>query len=158
MKRRRSHRGRRSFHASCRRWSRFASSFDLATDSSISRHVAPHSVDVERHPTPEGDPRVESGILRSPSCFTSLLVNIRSFNAEHAAELSARVLCYSPHFIFVNESWLNPSTPEAILPGYAVISRRDRIDFGNDRAGSGVIARRDCACLVMGARGRRRSF
>ena len=84
---------------------------------------------------------------KSFDSFALLHLNIRGFRS-HADELCARLaLCQCPHFVALTETLLDDSTPVVKLPGYTLVSRRDR----RDRSGGGIalFARLDVDASVV---------
>ena len=76
---------------------------------------------------PSAIPSVPVSPITSPQEFLILLVNVRSINeAARRAELSACLLLHDPEVVCITETWLDASTKYVDIPGYALVSRRDR--------------------------------
>ena len=63
------------------------------------------------------------------------------------AELSHHLDMYRPHVVCIQETWLDKSIKDPIVPGYNVCSRRDR-HAGNNRGGVLTLVREDFNGLV----------
>jgi len=73
-------------------------------------------------------------------------VNIQSLKA-HLAELIFQLEQYKPHIVLLQETWLDSSTEEVQIPGYGLVSRRDRSPSAN-RGGIATYQREDFGALV----------
>ena len=138
------HRGKRSTYARIKRWSKFAPRLQLyssykftppicmATVQSLPSQllIAARSVRLQI-PQDEASrgPEVCLGANSSCSEFISsidiMLMNSRSIKTN-SAELAARTDHTKATIIAVCESWLDASIGEITIPGYEIISRRDR--------------------------------
>lgn len=90
-------------------------------------------------------------LFHSQSCII-LCYNIRCMHA-HLAELEFQVAIHKPHFVLLQESWLNKSYESICIAGYTVLSRRDRSETEN-RGGIISLVRedvRDCNLLMHSA-------
>ena len=78
--------------------------------------------------------------------FTIYSINIRCLLA-HLSELHYHLDLHKPDLVFVQETWLNSSIENICVPGYVILSRRDR--SGDENRG-GIIAfvREDVRCVV----------
>ena len=74
------------------------------------------------------------------------LVNIQCLLAR-IDELAAQLELHQPHVVCLQETWLDASTKDVTIPGYEVISRRDRHD-GENRGGIMTLKRSDFNGLV----------
>ena len=84
--------------------------------------------------------------IDSPQPFSIFCINIRCLHAN-MPELMYQVKVLSPHLVLLQETWLNCNFEDVILPGYQVISRRDRSDQEN-RGGIISFARVDVFNIV----------
>ena len=82
----------------------------------------------------------------SQSDFLIYCINIRCL-LSNFAELSHQVKELSPHVILLQETWLNASIEEVLLPNYKIVARRDRSD-GENRGGILTYARTDIYYIV----------
>ena len=77
-----------------------------------------------------------------------LFANIQCLLAHlHFAELCRQLDLQRPHVVCIQETWLNTSIKEVSVPGYEVVSRRDRHE-GENRGGILTLRRDDFNCLV----------
>ena len=74
------------------------------------------------------------------------LINIQCMCAR-LAELSHHLEMYRPHVVCIQETWLDESIKEPIVPGYNVCSRRDR-HAGSNRVDVLTLVREDFNGLV----------
>ena len=80
---------------------------------------------------PQDDALGEAGVPSSfLDNFSIFCTNSRSIKAN-AAELTARIEVTDPEIIAVTESWLDNTIPHIVIPGYEVVSRRDRSTSSN---------------------------
>ena len=66
---------------------------------------------------------------------------------SNLAELYYQVKVLEPHLILLQETWLNASVEDPAIPGYRIISRRDRSE-GENRGGVIVFARANVYNIV----------
>ena len=96
-----------------------------------------------------GESGVDASVLFDPVSPPSLLfymINIRCL-LSNFAELCHQLDELCPHVILLQETWLNKSVEEIRIPGYKLISRRDRSE-GENRGGIVVYAQDDVRTLV----------
>ena len=74
------------------------------------------------------------------------LVNIRSVIA-HLTELCFHLETHRPHVVCIQETWLDQTVKNITVPGYEIVSRRDRKDTAN-RGGVLTLRREDYNGLV----------
>ena len=84
--------------------------------------------------------------IDSPQPFLIYCINIRCL-LSNFAELCVQVKAVDPHLILLQETWLNKSVEEISIPGYNIISRRDRNENEN-RGGIITFARHDVHNIV----------
>ena len=73
--------------------------------------------------------------------FTVLLLNIRSVNShEKRAMLSAHLERFTPDILALNETWLDASVAKVDIPGYQLVSRRDRPTTSVGKANHGGVS------------------
>ena len=85
----------------------------------------------------------DGGLCKSkpaPSCetsiFTVLCGNLRGFLSNHAELCVHLEMLGMPHFVGLVETWLTNVVGNISLPGYTLVSRRDRQD---GRQGGGIV-------------------
>ena len=96
-------------------------------------------------PTPAQSP-VHSSVLQCMP-LTFLLCNVRCLLGK-LGELSVLAARVDAHIVFLNETWLDSSTEHVSLPGYCVLSRRDRSNEPN-RGGIAAFVRNDVSNAVF---------
>ena len=80
------------------------------------------------------------------SKISILSVNIRCL-LKNLEQLIVHLNSYAPNILSVQETWLNKATEEVNIPGYKVVSRRDR-KCGENRGGIATYQRHDFNGLV----------
>ena len=96
-----------------------------------------------------GEAEVNTSVIDSSyksQPFLIYCINIRCLLSNHA-ELCYQVKVLTPHVILLQETWLNASIEEISIPGYRILSRRDR-SVGENRGGIVSLARLDVPNIV----------
>ena len=89
------------------------------------------------------EPAVLGALHKLPEAetFTVLLYNVRSLNSPgRLAELCCHLELHQPTLLALNETWLDPSTPNLEVPGYELVARRDRPDWKPGSLNHGGVA------------------
>ena len=78
---------------------------------------------------------------RKAGSFTVLLLNVQSLNsAQKLAELTCYLEQHQPTLLALNETWLDPSTPNLVVPNYELVARRDRAGWRPGTLNHGGVA------------------
>ena len=83
--------------------------------------------------------------IDSPQFFLIYYINIHCLS--NLAELCAQVKTLDPHLILLQETWLKKKVEAIHIPGYNIVSKRDRNDTEN-RSGIIRYARQDVYHIV----------
>ena len=90
------------------------------------------------------DVPIQNSVNEQP--FVIYCINIRCLLA-HLSELCHYVSIYDPALILIQETWLNSSIENVVIPNYKVLSRRDRSENEN-RGGVITYVRNDIHVMV----------
>ena len=101
-----------------------------------------NNIDIETNSLHDSDASADN----SPKGVVVYSVNIRCLKS-HLSELCFHLEEQKPHVVCIQETWLDKSTKEIEVPGYQVISRRDRHE-GENRGGVLTLSRNDFNGLV----------
>ena len=111
-------------------------------------HQRPAAQLLERLHNPQGE---AFGEAEDPSSsldsFAVFCTNIRSIKANEA-ELTARINIHKPEIIAMGETWMDETVSYIPIPGYEVVSRRDRSKDSNC-GGVIVYAKTTFNCIVL---------
>ena len=138
------HRGRRSLYASCKRYELYK--VRLATKLQ-NNHVA-LLVRQTRDGIGSNYPITQPSLhdVSYNESFDIFFVNAWSIRKQEA-ELFVRIESSKAVIVCVCETWLDKGVKDFLMPGYTMVSRRDRSDYSN-RGGIIVFVKNNMCCIT----------